>query len=588
MITAFGKRARRWAAGAEVDGKAIAADETAYLEAVVEAVKRRMRGERFGIAMLLDEDPNRFVKAWAAQLISSAKDIDQRRAACTSIAMGSVVVDGKRQMELGGVSADTIGLGRLLWSLGERAVVISESTYARLATIFGRWHAERDIPRQGDAEVPVPDAGHGEREHVVIWAGSRNADEIAVISCALEELHVPVYAVCAGGMLPSSIHRCTVAQSRPLLRNAAAIVDATDDRPGTALALAAFGVPLAVARTSGAQEFIDGAYGYDGWNRDSVLDAVLQALGGGTPQIRARSVSRQREAVAVVRDRAPLVSIVIPTRNRRTYLPLALESIAKQDYPAVETVVVNDAEPIRDITERYGAILVESETPIDHAAAWNAGIERSRGEYIAFVDDDDMIFPDHISSLVDTATLANAAAVHASTLIAHRGSAPQEFVGFSPGSLAGVDLEETLVNCPLIGMIGSMVRRDVFTELGPFDSLVAPNDDYEMILRIALEHDWKHSERVTYLYTREGGYEHASGKTTPFADLYERAYKRHPFPDRPLLAARRRQFIEYVRTNGIQLNTVSARLARPTTLVSGRPRTRPASPGRRTLKPKAD
>ena len=589
MITAFGKRARRWAAGTESDGKVIAADETAYLDAVVEAVKRRMRGEHFGVALLLDEDPNRFVKAWAAQLLSSAKDIDQRRGACMSIAMGTVVIDGKRQMELGGVSGDTLNLGRLLWNLGERGVVISENTYSRLAMIFGRWHAVRETPRQGDAEVPIPAGEPGDREHVVIWAGSRSADEIAVIACALEELHIPVYAVCAGGMLPSTIHRCTMAQAEPLLRTAAAVVDTTDDRPGAALALAAFGVPMAVARTSGAQEFLDGAHGYDGWNRDSILDAVLQALGSRHPQRRERSERSRRpeEVPAVVRDRAPLVSIVIPTRDRRPYLPLALESIAKQDYPAVETVVVNDAEPVRDITERFGAILVQSETPIDHAAAWNAGIERARGEYVAFVDDDDMIFPDHVSSLVECATFAKAPAVHASTLIAHRGPSPQEFVGFSPGSLAGVDLEEALVNCPLIGMIGGMVRRDIFSELGGFDSGVAPNDDYEMILRIALQYDWVHADRVTYLYTREGGYEHASGRTTPFADLYERSYKRHPFPDRPLLAARRRQFIEQLRVNGIQLNTVSSRLARPTTLVGGRSRASTSPPGRRTLKPKA-
>jgi glycosyltransferase involved in cell wall biosynthesis len=272
----------------------------------------------------------------------------------------------------------------------------------------------------------------------------------------------------------------------------------------------------------------------------------------------------------VARDHTPLVTIVIPTRNRRTFLPHVLESIANQDYSSVETVIVNDAESVRDIAERFGAVLVERDTPIDHAAAWNAAIERARGEYVAFVDDDDLIFPDHISTLVDAATRSGAAAVQASSVIAHRGNAPGEFTGFSPGCLVGIDMEETLVNCPTIGMIGSMVRRDVFTELGPFDSGVTPNDDYEMILRIALKYDWVHADCITYVYTREGGYDHLSVKTKTYAELYEASYKRHPFPDRPVLAARRRQFIEQVRANGIMLNVVSARLTHPTTLLTTR------------------
>lgn len=574
MIASFGERARQWASGAEVAGDVIAADETAYLDAIAEAMRRRMAGERFAVALFLDEDPNRFVRAWGAQLIGSAHDIDRRRAVCASIVMGNVLVDGRRQVELGGVTADTLGLGRLLWHLGDATVVVSEASYARLATVFGKWHATRAFPRQRDPEVPQSQGEAEEREHFVIWAGRRSADEIAVIACALEELHVPVYAVCEEGMLPETIHRCSVEQSEPLLRNASAILDATDDHPATALALAEFGAPLAVARTSGAQEFLDGAIGYDGWNRDSVLDAALRALGTAPPSLchpeRSAQSARKRGAVeipATVRDRAPLVSIVIPTRNRRNYLPHALASIANQDYPAVETVIVNDAESVRDIAERFDAVLVEEEKPIDHAAAWNAGVERARGEYVAFVDDDDLIFPEHISTLVDTAMRAGAAAVQASSVIAHRGSAPDEFLGFSAGSLVGIDLEEALVNCPTIGMISAMVRRDVFAELGPFDSGVAPNDDYEMILRIALKYDWIHADRVTYVYSRDGAYDHVS-VTAKYAELYESSYKRHPFPDRPVLAARRRQFIEQVRSNGVKLNVVSARLARPITLGS--------------------
>ncbi|MGH7330484.1 MAG: glycosyltransferase family 2 protein, partial [Polyangiaceae bacterium] len=331
--------------------------------------------------------------------------------------MGGFVVDGKSQVELSGVTSDTVELGRTLWYLAERGVVVSESAYARLATLYSRWHPARVVPEQDDPEVPRPRGGREGAEHIVIWAGARSADEIAVILCALEELHLPVYVVCDGGMVPTTIHRCTIAQSEPLLRAAAAIVDATEDRPGTALALARFGAPLAVARTSGAQEFLEGVTGFDGWIRDSVLDATLQALGSAPasqrPSTRLRSARDDISNGTTVRDRAPLVSVITPTYNRPELLSRALESIARQNYPAIEKIVVNDGgENVSDIAGRFAVALVDREKNGGHAAALNSGIVRARGEYVAFLDDDDVFFPDHVSSLVAALEGSHGKAAH--------------------------------------------------------------------------------------------------------------------------------------------------------------------------------
>ncbi|HEY1727080.1 MAG TPA: glycosyltransferase family A protein [Candidatus Baltobacteraceae bacterium] len=580
MIKAFGERAKRWAKSAQASGNIIAADESAFLEAVLEGVRRRARGESFGVAMFLDEDPNRFVRSWAAKLLSSAKTFDDRRGLCGAIAMGAVVVDGKRQPELSGIDGDAFAHARALWCLADSAVIISEAAYTRLAFVFGRWHLSRTEVVQGDITIPEPAAPAQDADHVVIWAGNRSADEIAITLCALEELHLPVYVVCKGGKIPDTIHRVTVEQAEPLLRSAAAIVDTSDDQPGTAIALARFGVPLAVARTSGAHEFVANVAPYDGWNRDSILAATLRALAGGSPHpvtlspstpltLRSgQAKSKGSRSRAAVRERAPLVSVIAPTYNRRTLLPRALESIKRQDYPAVEIVVVNDAgEDISDIAERFGATLVRRDANGGHGAALNSGIERAAGKYIAFLDDDDIFFPDHLSSLVDALEGARAEVAHADALMGIRG-APDELVGFSPGAVTGVDIEEALVVCPFLGMISAVIRRDVFREVGLFDTALSPNDDYEMILRIALRYDWLHVDRVTSLWSFGGEYTHWLQRTgASYAGLYEEAYKRHPFPDRPLLAIRRRDFVQNIRAKGgIVLNVTSARLSKPARL----------------------
>lgn len=95
-----------------------------------------------------------------------------------------------------------------------------------------------------------------------------------------------------------------------------------------------------------------------------------------------------------------LVSVVTPTYKRSEKLPRAIESILGQTYKNIELFVVNDNEPedeftqyVKDITEKYKADprfrLIIQEKHINGAVARNVAIRQAKGEYIAFLDDDD-------------------------------------------------------------------------------------------------------------------------------------------------------------------------------------------------------
>lgn len=97
---------------------------------------------------------------------------------------------------------------------------------------------------------------------------------------------------------------------------------------------------------------------------------------------------------------ADLVSVVIPTYRRSDSLIRAITSVKNQTYPDIEIIVVNDNqvgdEFSLDLYKKMSAFesddnvfLVEQEKHINGAAARNAGIKRAKGEYIAFLDDDD-------------------------------------------------------------------------------------------------------------------------------------------------------------------------------------------------------
>ena len=102
----------------------------------------------------------------------------------------------------------------------------------------------------------------------------------------------------------------------------------------------------------------------------------------------------------------PLISIIIRTQNRPHLLREALQSIAEQTYPFVEAVVVNDGgKSVKHIVEPFenlissGLQLIEKPIKEGRSAAANTGIESAKGEWIAFLDDDDTFEPNGLEQL---------------------------------------------------------------------------------------------------------------------------------------------------------------------------------------------
>lgn len=98
----------------------------------------------------------------------------------------------------------------------------------------------------------------------------------------------------------------------------------------------------------------------------------------------------------------PSVSIVIPTHNRASLLAMAIESALAQTHP-VEVIVVDDGstDNTRAVVEEYGAAVRYVRTPNGGAGgARNLGTAEARGEFIAFLDDDDLLLPSSIACRV--------------------------------------------------------------------------------------------------------------------------------------------------------------------------------------------
>lgn len=101
-----------------------------------------------------------------------------------------------------------------------------------------------------------------------------------------------------------------------------------------------------------------------------------------------------------------MISVITPTYNRAEYLGNAIDSVLTQTHPDLELIVVDDNPMQSEARKRTEEVMSNySDTRIRYiknpinlggAGARNRGIEEAKGEYIAFLDDDDMYLPDRL------------------------------------------------------------------------------------------------------------------------------------------------------------------------------------------------
>jgi GT2 family glycosyltransferase/glycosyltransferase involved in cell wall biosynthesis len=195
------------------------------------------------------------------------------------------------------------------------------------------------------------------------------------------------------------------------------------------------------------------------------------------------------------------VSIICRTLGRPE-LQQALRSIASQDYPNIEIVLVDAAgddsldsaaagdRPLKLVTT--GAVLSRSQ-------AANAGLKAAQGKYIQFLDDDDWIDPNHVSQLVSVLERSDeTAAAYSSTQKTNAAGDSLDYVfreGFDPILL----MRDNYIP------IHSVLFESSLLENGcGFDEAFDIYEDWDFWLQLSQHTNFQHIDSVTAYY-REGG-----------------------------------------------------------------------------------
>src|SRR6478672_690678 len=181
------------------------------------------------------------------------------------------------------------------------------------------------------------------------------------------------------------------------------------------------------------------------------------------------------------------VSLIIPTFNRPHLLPKAVES-ARLAGNAVEIIVVDDASSDSTATVCAGLPNIKY-VRLDRnqgvAGARNVGLLESRGDFIAFLDDDDLRLPGSLDYQVSLlAAHPDAGFVAGGVVLANHEGVPTGEVAVPLGQNGDLFWKVLALDVHLIPA-SVVVRKDCFLRVGIFNRNLAGIDDWDMWTRIA-------------------------------------------------------------------------------------------------------
>ncbi|MGQ9669124.1 glycosyltransferase family 2 protein [Desulfosoma sp.] len=215
-----------------------------------------------------------------------------------------------------------------------------------------------------------------------------------------------------------------------------------------------------------------------------------------------------------------LISVIIPTRNRAAMVRQAVESALAQKSVSLELIVVDDGsqDDTPSLLASYGEAVLRLRLDPSQgvSAARNAGILVSRGEWIAFLDSDDLWLPGKLRAQLDYFRQHSHMRIcQTEEIWIHKGRRrnPKKY----HAKPSGWCFERLLERC-LVSPSAVMLHRSLLDEVGLFDESLPACEDYDLWLRIGCRHPIGLVPRP--LVIKRGGHEDQLSATTPALDRF--------------------------------------------------------------------
>lgn len=211
-----------------------------------------------------------------------------------------------------------------------------------------------------------------------------------------------------------------------------------------------------------------------------------------------------------------MISCIVTTYKRPVgILKRALDSVINQTCRDTEIIVVNDAPQDEELVENIRELLNGYSKEIQYivpkqsqgaCGARNLGLQRAKGEYVAFLDDDDEWLPEKLERQLEQMRKKDVALVYCSHYLVDNEGKTRLIE--EPLAVEGIHKEafEQLLRCNFIGSTSyPLLRTEVVKKMGGFAGDIESSQDHELWLRIAKEHSifYEKEPLVKLYYSKE-------------------------------------------------------------------------------------
>ncbi len=244
------------------------------------------------------------------------------------------------------------------------------------------------------------------------------------------------------------------------------------------------------------------------WNHNKYRQKFLIEYGD---EMRAKHICGKEKEIND--SEKPLVSVIIPTYNRKGTIKRAIDSVLNQTYKNIELIIVDDCSTdgtqeylMREYEKIQNIVYVVNDVNLGGNEARNIGVTYSMGEYIAFQDSDDEWMLDKVEKQMNLMLKEKTGMVYSRFLIHCKDGTKKSF---PPNALERKDITgdmfRMLLLNPLIGTPTMLMKKNCFENIGGFNKKLSCLQDYEFSIRFSRQYNISlYDEVLVNAYETEG------------------------------------------------------------------------------------
>jgi glycosyltransferase involved in cell wall biosynthesis len=197
------------------------------------------------------------------------------------------------------------------------------------------------------------------------------------------------------------------------------------------------------------------------------------------------------------------VSVIVPVFQNAKTIAEAIRSVLNQTFKDFEIIVIDDGSTDglnKQLIEFDGKIKLLRQQNLGPAAARNNGIRNSSGEFVAFLDADDIWFPGKLSKQMDLFRTNHRVEVVFGNVLFWDGSKFQGKTYFDLFKPQRGKVLFPLFASDYIPFLSVVIRKETLRKVGLFDESIRFVEDYELLLRIALDSEFDYEDKPIGAY----------------------------------------------------------------------------------------